>query len=120
MAVASEIKRGKGKCCSRSCASALAAANRDQSEASNNNWKGDAAIQSLAQRRRRYKAMNPEKNAAHVAVKSAIRSGVLERSPCEVCGETKVEGHHDDYSKPLDVRWLCRKHHLEHHRAMKH
>jgi hypothetical protein len=32
--------------------------------------------------------------------------------PCEVCGATKVEKHHPDYSKPLEVRWLCREHHL--------
>lgn len=39
----------------------------------------------------------------------------LERKPCEVCGETKVEAHHDDYLKPLDVRWLCKRHHAEVH-----
>ena len=52
---------------------------------------------------------------ARNAVKVAIRSGKLIKKPCEVCGETKVHGHHDDYSKPLEVRWLCPKHHgLEH------
>lgn len=45
----------------------------------------------------------------------AIRNGTLVRQPCEKCGDEKVEAHHDDYSKPLEVRWLCRKHHLEHH-----
>jgi hypothetical protein len=45
-----------------------------------------------------------------------IKQGVLIRQPCEVCGELKVDAHHDDYMKPLDVRWLCRKHHNEHHR----
>ena len=45
-----------------------------------------------------------------------VRKGILIKSSCEVCGEKKVEGHHDDYNKPLEVRWLCRKHHDEHHR----
>jgi hypothetical protein len=36
--------------------------------------------------------------------------------PCEVCGETQADKHHDDYSKPLDVRYLCKAHHGELHR----
>ena len=46
----------------------------------------------------------------------AIMEGVLIRQPCEVCNtEIDVQAHHDDYYKPLEVRWLCRKHHREHH-----
>lgn len=45
-----------------------------------------------------------------------IKRGLLIRYPCEVCGDTKVEAHHDDYSKTYDVRWLCFKHHREHHK----
>jgi hypothetical protein len=45
----------------------------------------------------------------------AIRRGTLTRGPCETCGSEKVEGHHDDYLKPLDVRWLCKKHHMDAH-----
>ena len=41
------------------------------------------------------------------------RMGVLVPKPCEVCGDEKVEKHHDDYSKPLQVRWLCKQHHRE-------
>jgi ribosomal protein S27AE len=44
--------------------------------------------------------------------------GRLIRQPCEVCGEKKVEAHHDDYDKPLDVRWLCPAHHAETHREV--
>ena len=115
MAVEAEIKRGKGKCCSRSCASALAAVNRDQSGASNNNWKGGLANQSNAERKRRYREKNPEKHAAHLVMRNAIRAGMLVPMPCEVCGEKKVEGHHDDYGAPLSVRWLCKMHHLQAH-----
>lgn len=48
-------------------------------------------------------------------VQRAIRTGILARQPCEVCGREKVDAHHDDYSLPLKVRWLCRSHHQQHH-----
>lgn len=52
---------------------------------------------------------------ARWAVRAALRSGKLVRQGCEVCGETKTHAHHDDYSKPLEVRWLCVAHHHDHH-----
>lgn len=58
---------------------------------------------------------DPVKRRARYAVSNAIRDGRLVRSPCEVCGHWKSEAHHDDYSKPLEVRWLCFKHHRELH-----
>ena len=62
-----------------------------------------------------YREKHPEKRAAHALVTQAMRKGILIKQPCEVCGELKVEAHHDDYSKPLDVRWLCGVHHKEAH-----
>jgi len=59
---------------------------------------------------------NAVKRAAHVIVGNRIRDGSLTKQPCEVCGETKVDAHHNDYENPLEVRWLCRKHHAEHHK----
>lgn len=59
---------------------------------------------------------NPIKRKAQHAVGNAIRDGKLARQPCEVCGEANAHAHHDDYSKPLDVRWLCTTHHAEWHR----
>jgi hypothetical protein len=53
---------------------------------------------------------------ARAVAKLAIARGDLVRQPCEVCGVEPAQAHHDDYSKPLDVRWLCRKHHGEQHR----
>jgi hypothetical protein len=44
-----------------------------------------------------------------------VRSGKIVRHPCVICDEKKVEGHHWDYSKPLDVFWLCRAHHVAVH-----
>jgi hypothetical protein len=43
-----------------------------------------------------------------------LRRGKIEKVACEICGKPG-QMHHDDYSKPLDVRWLCRPHHLELH-----
>ncbi len=41
-----------------------------------------------------------------------VQNGNIKRGKCEICAETKdIEGHHFDYSKPLDVIWLCTVHH---------
>ena len=41
----------------------------------------------------------------------AIRAGKVKRLPCEVCGSEKSHGHHDDYLKLYEVRFLCARHH---------
>ena len=46
----------------------------------------------------------------------AIRDGKLTRMPCEKCGELPSEAHHENYDKPLDVRWLCPRHHRDIHK----
>jgi hypothetical protein len=48
-------------------------------------------------------------------VNAAIAKGRMIRGACEVCGAPKADGHHEDYSKPLVVRWLCRVHHAKIH-----
>ena len=69
-----------------------------------------------SERSLRWIAKNPEKAKAQQALRYRIRIGVISRLPCEICGDEKSEGHHEDYSKPYDVIWLCRKHHREIHR----
>lgn len=66
--------------------------------------------------KRAYLDRNPAKRAAHIATGNAIRDGKLTRQPCEVCGAKQAQAHHDDYGKPLDVRWLCTTHHAEWHK----
>jgi hypothetical protein len=56
----------------------------------------------------------PEHVLARHLVKNAIRSGKLVRQPCW-CGG-KGEAHHEDYTKPYQIVWLCRQHHAEAHR----
>ena len=58
----------------------------------------------------------PNKRRAHCIVNNAIRDKKLFKEPCEICGSTEsVHAHHDDYSKPLNVRWLCSSHHKQWH-----
>ena len=64
---------------------------------------------------RRHRLRYPEKAMARAAVSNAVRDGRLTRKPCEVCGESKSQAHHHDYSKPLNVQWLCFRHHRECH-----
>jgi len=55
--------------------------------------------------------------SAHRAFRRAVRSGAITKaSECSVCGSRETLcGHHDDYAKPLDVRWLCRPCHMATH-----
>ena len=69
------------------------------------------------QSRSKYKRNNPIKVKAVQKINNAVRDGVVKKGCCEVCGSTyRIHGHHTDYSKPLDVMWLCSKHHTEWHR----
>lgn len=62
---------------------------------------------------------NSEKRAAHVKVGNAIRDGKLKPQPCERCSQAVgVQAHHEDYSKPLDVIWLCPPCHGQRHREI--
>lgn len=66
-----------------------------------------------------YVKQYPYKVKAHSRVTAAIHSGQLVSAKiCQAigCNETKnIEGHHDDYNKPLDVRWFCRQCHRGFH-----
>lgn len=68
----------------------------------------------IATKMRKYKKQNSLKVLARNLVSRAIRAGRITRLPCEICGGAS-EAHHDDYFKPLEVRWLCKKHHNELH-----
>lgn len=63
----------------------------------------------------RYAQANLIKRKVCSAVYRAIKDGRLQRGACEVCGTEKTEAHHDDYSQPLVVRWLCNVHHQAWH-----
>ncbi|KXV65707.1 hypothetical protein AD950_03960 [Gluconobacter oxydans] len=76
--------------------------------------KGKAVRRASSERSKRN---YPEKASAHAAVRQAIKSGLLHKeSSCAKCGSHQhIQGHHDDYSKPLEVTWLCAPCHVRLH-----
>ena len=60
---------------------------------------------------------NPILELSRKIVSHAKRQGIFPRKqPCEVCGSSCAVAHHDDYTKPLEVRWLCLSHHQKWHK----
>lgn len=70
-------------------------------------------------RKTHYKGSNPrnDKVRAREAVKTAIvRGKITKPDACSKCGSRgKIQAHHDDYLKKLDVIWLCTVCHAERH-----
>ena len=61
---------------------------------------------------------HPLERIARRKVATALHNGSITKTPCTVCGATKnVCAHHKDYSKPLDIVWVCRDHHYRIHVA---
>lgn len=65
---------------------------------------------------RNYYTRHEDKRKCHIALSNAVRDGKIKKEPCVKCGDPKSQGHHEDYSRPLEVIWLCDKHHKELHR----
>lgn len=65
----------------------------------------------------KYKQRYPERIVAKNAINNAINRGKLARGvECRKCGsQDNIQAHHEDYSKPLDVMWLCSKCHYDLH-----
>lgn len=69
-------------------------------------------MKTVAQKVKEWRLRNVGAWNCHKKVFSALRAGRLQKGVCP-CGEIKVEAHHEDYRKPLQIIWLCKKHHIE-------
>jgi hypothetical protein len=71
------------------------------------------------EKRSEYRAVYLLQERAHDQVRRAIKGGKLQRpSICSRCStECTPEGHHADYSKPLDVEWVCKACHEDIHHS---
>ena len=114
--------RHRQRCCCLRCVSQLGAAaqhrRHSMAGANNPNFKGWASRRCSVYVRR-FRLSNPEKLAAQLAIRKAVQKGVLVRpSACGDCGlACKPDAHHDDYSHPLNVIWVCRRCHVQRDRA---
>ena len=77
----------------------------------------EAGKESHKKAHNKWKAANPEKRAAHVILGNRLRDGhITKPDNCQECGATgRIHGHHEDYSKPLEVDWLCPSCHAKRH-----
>ena len=71
-----------------------------------------------AKAKKEWQEKNIIKRGASHLVNNAIRDKkIIKKYECEKCGlKGRIEGHHDDYAKPLEIRWLCSKCHREWHK----
>ena len=120
----SEVLRGRNKYCSKKCAIHTALVNRDQTGNKNPNWKDGIRSwkptkEYLKNKQKVYRERFPNKKYAHQLISDYIRNGWLTKKSCEKCGEIKAEAHHEDYSKPLDIQWLCKKCHMARHKELR-
>lgn len=69
---------------------------------------------------RRNAARNALKKKARDALRNAVVRGRVVPGACEIGNdcEGRIEGHHENYERPLDVTWLCVRHHMERHRRI--
>jgi len=80
-------------------------------------------LQKERHKRREYYSKNKDsikpKHDAHLLVMYAVRLGMIKKEKeCQICRSTlRVEGHHEDYKKPLDVIWLCKVCHVNVHKG---
>lgn len=100
-----KIEQGRGKFCSYKC-SRLA-----QVGDNNPNWKGGISTNAYHYKKDQV-SRYPERVSARKKVAYALKTGKLTKTACVNCGATEdIQAHHHDYSKPLDIIWLCRNCH---------
>lgn len=71
--------------------------------------------QEFFERTKRSMEKYPVERKIRAMTDHAIVKGKIVRQPCEICGNPETDAHHDDYNKPLEVRWLCRSCHKKWH-----
>lgn len=108
-------KKHENNYCSQSCVAKQKHKYINQKGENNPNWKNGRSKNNYYYKKRQ-KEKYPERIYAREKISKAIKSGKLERMPCIRCGSIIAEAHHENYSNPLSVIWLCKIHHKQLHR----
>lgn len=85
---------------------------REYTRKYNNAWRTIHGYEAEKKSEKKFK----DKRIARKRLSYAVSTGKIVRGNCEVCGKMDAQGHHEDYAKPLQVKWLCPKHHAEVHK----
>lgn len=99
----------KRRFCCTSCNTSNNNMKRHAYGADNPNWRGGT--------RAMYKIDHPDRVKANSIVSEEYRHNRLTREPCENCGAPDALAHHEDYSEPLKIKWLCPSCHAKYHFA---
>jgi len=65
-----------------------------------------------------YREKYPIRYAAYILLDTAVENKKIKKPKrCSMCNrETKIQGHHEDYYKPLEVIWVCQICHKKLHK----
>lgn len=93
-----------------------------EKEKSRSRWRVRHRQADYRQRERALRVSDPHEWARHQLRYAVTRGKIAKPSHCQDCQMLKekrdLHGHHDDYSRPLEVRWVCYQCHGKTHRAM--
>jgi len=104
-----------GKC--KTCTKKDVTENRNKNIEHYRLYDRDRGCRQLPEYQTQYRTRKPNAYKAIIMVNNAKRDGKLFEESCEICGSNnRIHAHHDDYLKPLNVRWLCAAHHKQWHR----
>lgn len=78
-------------------------------------WRVRNRVKTTQEKARRHDVLRTGRIACRKETSRLLSTGFLVKKSCEVCGEEKVDVHHTDYNDPVNVMFLCRKHHNEWH-----
>lgn len=111
-----QMRDGKLNKC-KDCCKKESLKNREKNLSSVREYDGKRGARQTAKYQREYRKKYPQKYKAKNLVNNSLRDGKISKAKrCDSCNfELRLCAHHDDYARPLDIRWLCQSCHKQWH-----